>query len=64
MVYMKACQRCRGDLRKSGDLYGPYLQCVQCGGIVDLPDERLAKAAVAKSLVRLSGGASAQRPAA
>lgn len=63
-VYMKACRRCRGDLRKSGDMHGPYLQCVQCGRIVDLPDDRLAKAAAAKSLVRLSGAAAAQRPAA
>ncbi len=64
MVYMKACQRCRGDLRKSGDMYGPYLQCVQCGRIVDLPDDRLAKTAAAKSLVRLHSGAASKRPAA
>lgn len=64
MVYMKACQRCRGDLRASGDMYGPYLQCVQCGRIVDLPDDRLAKAAAATSLVKRPAVARVERPAA
>ncbi len=64
MVYMKACKRCRGDLRESGDMYGPYLQCVQCGHVVDLPDDRLARAAAAASLVKRPAVARVERPAA
>ena len=37
MIQFKACQRCGGDLRESGDMYGDYFQCVQCGHMIDLP---------------------------
>jgi len=36
MILFKACPRCGGDLHVSGDIYGPYNQCVQCGHVVDL----------------------------
>ncbi len=39
MTLFKACQRCGGDLRASGDIYGDYLQCVQCGHLIDLPGD-------------------------
>ena len=44
MIYFKACERCGGDIRESGDMYGPYVQCIQCGHMVDLPDPRLVAA--------------------
>ena len=44
MIYFKACERCGGDTRESGDMYGPYVQCIQCGHMVDLPDPRLVTA--------------------
>ncbi len=45
MTLFKACRRCGGDLRESGDIYGDYFQCVQCGFLLDLPLEQpLAKA--------------------
>ena len=40
MVRFKACERCGGDLRDSSDVYGPYLVCVQCGHLIDLPSDR------------------------
>ena len=36
MVNFKACPRCRGDLQPGGDRYGEYMQCLQCGHVVDL----------------------------
>ncbi len=44
MILFKACKRCSGDLYDAADIYGPYLECIQCGHMIDLPDERLAKA--------------------
>ena len=37
MLELKACVRCRGDMHLTGDLYGEYKQCLQCGHVVDLP---------------------------
>lgn len=51
-MLLRACPRCGGDLQATEDLYGPFHQCIQCGHIQDLPDERLtvsAKRAVAKA---------------
>ena len=35
MVILKACPRCRGDLNSDRDIYGEYLECVQCGYMQD-----------------------------
>ena len=40
MVILKACPRCRGDLNSDRDIYGEYLECVQCGYIQDRDDGR------------------------
>ncbi len=29
-LHLKACPRCGGDVRQVRDIYGPYLQCMQC----------------------------------
>ena len=44
MILFKACKRCNGDLYDAVDIYGPYLECIQCGHMIDLPDGRLARA--------------------
>ena len=44
MILFKACKRCNGDLYDAADMYGPYLECIQCGHMIDLPDGRLARA--------------------
>ena len=31
MLLFKACPRCAGDMHISGDLYGDYKVCLQCG---------------------------------
>ena len=31
MIHFKACPRCRGDMSFTGDQYGGYLECLQCG---------------------------------
>lgn len=31
MFKLKACPRCRGDLREDLDKYGEYAICMQCG---------------------------------
>ena len=41
MMLLRACPRCGGDLHVTEDLYGSYNQCMQCGHIQDLPDERV-----------------------
>ncbi len=40
-MLFKACQRCAGDLRETSDMYGRYMQCIQCGNVVDIPTEPL-----------------------
>ena len=31
MLYLKACPRCRGDVKYERDTYGLFLECLQCG---------------------------------
>lgn len=31
MIYFKTCPRCQGDMVLSGDQYGRYMECLQCG---------------------------------
>ena len=38
MLQIKACPRCAGDLHTNRDLYGNYVECLQCGYMKDLPD--------------------------
>ena len=37
---LKACPRCRGHMRGATDLYGAYIQCLQCGHVVYLENPR------------------------
>lgn len=31
MILFKACPRCEGEILETGDQYGPYFRCLQCG---------------------------------
>jgi hypothetical protein len=31
VIRVKACKRCGGDLSLECDIYGVYIQCIQCG---------------------------------
>jgi len=44
IVWMKACQRCKtGDLHLKSDMYGKYIQCIQCGFTQDLKVDKGAE---------------------
>ena len=57
MIYFKACQRCGGDMRLSGDYYGAYRQCLQCGHMVDEQDARLKVKGLRKPLATVDSQA-------
>ncbi len=40
MLEIKQCPRCRGDLHTSGDIYGEYKECLQCGYMADVAVRR------------------------
>jgi hypothetical protein len=40
MLLLKACPRCNGDLTLERDAHTTYLECVQCGHVVDRLQER------------------------
>ena len=39
MFWMKACQKCRGDLYRGEDSFGGYIACMQCGKHLPPADE-------------------------
>ena len=41
MFYLKACPKCHGDMYQERDLYGTFVECLQCGLMKDV---RLAEA--------------------
>jgi hypothetical protein len=43
-VCLKTCKRCGGDMSYERDIYGRFLQCLQCSYLEDLPSERLVEA--------------------
>ncbi len=40
MIQFKACERCKGDMMRGRDMYGDYLQCLQCGHMYNIQSER------------------------
>lgn len=36
MIGFKECARCSGDVQAGGDRYGEYIQCLQCGHVVNV----------------------------
>ena len=34
-MFLRACERCGGDMQVGSDVYGSYEKCVQCGHMVD-----------------------------
>ena len=43
IVRPKACKRCGGDLSLECDIYGVYIECIQCGANWSNKDITLAK---------------------
>lgn len=63
LIRRKACKRCGGDLSVECDIYGVYIECIQCGATWSKEDLRLAsiqqnansvKTTVVKPLVAVS----------
>ena len=38
-LYLKSCNRCGGDMNSNRDIYGEYRVCMQCGNMIDIPNE-------------------------
>lgn len=38
MLKLKGCPKCQGTLALASDMYGRYVNCLQCGFSKDLPD--------------------------
>jgi DNA-directed RNA polymerase subunit M/transcription elongation factor TFIIS len=49
MLTNKQCPKCGGNIYLSGDYYGRFEQCLQCGYIHDLDADNVAQKRVAKS---------------
>ncbi len=43
MIKFKVCPRCHGDLYLNEDIFGKYLNCLQCGYLKDLETPALTK---------------------
>ena len=44
MLWLKTCPKCSGDLSQERDDYGPYIQCTQCGLVLNQIQEAALKA--------------------
>ncbi len=42
LIRRKACKRCGGDLSIECDIYGVYIECIQCGATWNKEDLKLA----------------------
>ena len=38
MIYFKDCPRCKGDMYLAEDIFGKYLNCLQCGYLRDVTE--------------------------
>ncbi len=43
MIKFKVCPRCHGDLYLNEDIFGKYVNCLQCGYLKDLETPALTK---------------------
>ncbi len=52
IIRSKACRRCRGDLSLEADVYGAYIQCLQCGATYSEEEFRTAIEEAKKTALR------------
>ena len=52
LVRAKSCKRCGGDLSIECDIYGVYIECIQCGATYTKNDLKLAAASNAENAVK------------
>ena len=48
LIRTKACKRCGGDLSLERDKYGAYVECIQCGAVLNV-SEMISRDTKAKS---------------
>ena len=36
MLFLKACPKCHGDMYVNRDVYGKFIECLQCGLLRDV----------------------------
>ena len=51
-MLFKGCPKCHGDLHVDRDLYGTYIQCFQCGFMLDMADILEAKRSLESKIKR------------
>ncbi len=39
MYWLKSCPKCHGDLFDNKDIYGSYMDCLQCGHYLTVDEE-------------------------
>ena len=57
VIRSKACKRCGGDLSLECDVYGVYIQCIQCGATWNKQDLEPMIRDIANSLKASKAGA-------
>ena len=56
MLYLKACPRCRGDVKYERDIYGRYLECPQCGFLLSSKSEETTASSEKSTGEKAAGG--------
>lgn len=56
MLYLKACPRCRGDVKYERDIYGPFLECLQCGFQISSRSEGIKASSEKSTGEKVAGG--------
>jgi len=59
VIRSKACKRCGGDLSLECDVYGVYIQCIQCGATWNKQDLTSVAQETANSLKARKAGTAA-----
>lgn len=59
LVRAKSCKRCGGDLSIECDIYGVYIECIQCGATYNKSDLKLAAVDNTENTVKATPAATA-----
>jgi hypothetical protein len=62
LIRAKACKRCGGDLSVECDIYGVYIECIQCGAAYHKSDLNLTSVRDAETLKAIKAKPSATTP--
>ena len=60
-MWLKSCPRCRGDLYENRDIYGRYVDCLQCGHHMTEVEEVVLRYAARHPVQQGAGQAGAER---